>query len=643
MIRAFQNARLATKLGLGFGLCLLLTVAMGALSLRNQAALMERNEGLYRRHLLVLERVGQVRVALANYHRAEKDAILHQSPADLQTQLAAMAQAKGEVEEGLRSLEGSVISETGRQAVATLREDWRRVEPIASDAARQTNVQAAQARSKEGRAVLDGMEQVLSGFAAQKARDANAAHAASQAIYAGGRTQTIGFILLALLAGAAATRAITGQILKPIREVSSGLRSITENCVRDLQIGLGALAKGDLTFAAVPRSKPVAADRRDELGEMAATFNVLLGNVQGAIEEYTDCRRSLGDLVTQVRVSADRVGETSETLAATAQQSGSASFEIASGSEKLARESTAAASITEELSASCAVVVSNSERQSELVDEANQGLSQATSAVMAAAAAAQQMAAVAEGGNEAVQRTSGSMRRVREQVDLSTERVRRLDEAGRQIGVIVNTIDQIANQTNLLALNAAIEAARAGEHGRGFAVVADEVRKLAEQSSNSTREIGALIEGVRRTVDETVEAIAGTSRAADEGSRDSDEAGKALDRIVAASREVAVRCESVLGLAEKVGVAMGTVDETADANVRSAREMDQGAVQVATSISGVASISEESAAGAQQLSASISEVSAAAQEMNRMSYDLREVVARFKVEDGGRPALRLAA
>ena len=598
MMRAFQNVRLATKLGLGFGLCLLLTTAMGALSLRNQAALMERNESLYRRHLLVLERVGQVRVALADFQRAEKDAILHQSESDLRTQLAAMAQAKGDVEAGLRALERNVFSEAGRQASASLREGWRRWEPIASEAARQESVQAAQARSQEGRAVLDSMEEVLASFTAQQTRDANAAHVASQAIYAGARTQTVGFILLALLAGIATTRVIAGQILKPIREVSAGLKSITENCVRDLQIGLGALAKGDLTYNTVPRSKPVAAGRKDEVGEMAATFNTLLGNVQGAINEYTACRQSLGELVTQVRVSADQVGETSETLAATAQQSGAASFEIASGSEKLARESTGAASITEELSASCAVVVSNSERQSELVTEANQGLSRATEAVTAAAAAAQQMAMVAEGGNEAVLRTGTSMRRVREQVDLSTVKVQRLDEAGRQIGVIVNTIDRIANQTNLLALNAAIEAARAGEHGRGFAVVADEVRKLAEQSSNSTREIAALIEGVRRTVDETVEAIAGTSKAAAEGSRDSDEAGKALDRIVTASREVAARCESVLGLAEKVGVAMETVDATADSNVRSAREMDQGAIQVATSISGVASISEEAAAGA---------------------------------------------
>ena len=133
------------------------------------------------------------------------------------------------------------------------------------------------------------------------------------------------------------------------------------------------------------------------------------------------------------------------------------------------------------------------------------------------------------------------MTRIQDQVQVSAHKVTELGAMGQAIGAIVETIDQIAAQTNLLALNAAIEAARAGEHGKGFAVVADEVRKLAERSTGATMEVSALIGQVQQGVEAAVQAMSASSQEVSAGTARSEEAGEALTQILAAVQAVARR------------------------------------------------------------------------------------------------------
>lgn len=219
------------------------------------------------------------------------------------------------------------------------------------------------------------------------------------------------------------------------------------------------------------------------------------------------------------------------------------------------------------------------------------------------------------------------------QIETSSKKVLELDTAGEKIGQIVNTIDSIAAQTNLLALNAAIEAARAGEHGRGFAVVADEVRKLAEQSGLATKEIGALIQNVREIVQETVDSITTTAHNAENGVAKSAVAGQALNEILEAVDRVVSYAQEVENVTSEATLAMKNVAESAQYNLTSAREMQVGTQKVNRAIVDVASVSEESAACAEELNQGIMAVTESVSELSKLATDLKGQVLQFKVTD----------
>ncbi len=195
------------------------------------------------------------------------------------------------------------------------------------------------------------------------------------------------------------------------------------------------------------------------------------------------------------------------------------------------------------------------------------------------------------------------MGRIEHAVDGVAEVVGGLGVRSREIGQIVGTITQIADQTNLLALNAAIEAARAGEQGRGFAVVADEVRKLAEESQAAAGSIETIIRDIQRETERAVSAM-------DEGRR---EVGEGSAKVTAAG-----------GAFEAIRQRVADVASEVSQVAAAAQQLEAGAVQVQDSIGAVAAVSEENAASAEELSASAAAVAAQAR-------GLSELVGRFRV------------
>jgi methyl-accepting chemotaxis protein len=249
-------------------------------------------------------------------------------------------------------------------------------------------------------------------------------------------------------------------------------------------------------------------------------------------------------------------------------------------------------------------------------------------------------------GAKTVQETIVGMEAIRSKVGLSTAKMEEMGARSEEIGVIVETIEDIASQTNLLALNAAIEAARAGEQGKGFAVVADEVRKLAERSSLATKEIGKLIKNIQKTVDAAADAMKASAMEVEEGVVRANSAGAVLDSILVAAESVYKQAEEAGNAATKVSTAAAELVEAVDAvstvikeNTAATEEMAVNSSELTLSIESIASISEESSAAVEEVSASTEEVSAQVAEVSSsaaslmgMSQQLLQVVSRFKLD-----------
>lgn len=237
------------------------------------------------------------------------------------------------------------------------------------------------------------------------------------------------------------------------------------------------------------------------------------------------------------------------------------------------------------------------------------------------------------------------MESIKEKVGISAEKVQEMGKRSEQISTIVATIEEIASQTNLLALNAAIEAARAGEHGKGFAVVADEVRKLAERSTSSTKEIDIMLNGIVETVSEAVTAMQSGTMEVESGVENANEAGKALAEILTASEAVnaqatlaATASDQMRLAAEQLIEAVDSVSAVVEENTASTEEMSANSTEISEAVENIASVSEENSAAVEEVSASaeemtaqVQEVTGAANSLSEMANALKEVVAKFKL------------
>jgi len=333
-----------------------------------------------------------------------------------------------------------------------------------------------------------------------------------------------------------------------------------QRSVTDFLTIVSQIARGDLTLRGNVTE--------DALGNVVDSVNYMLDNMVKVLERI---RRGAVD----VSSSASDILMSSE--------------EMSRGAAQQDQEITNTSSAVEELTVSMKQVSNNAE---------------------ASAEAARRALDAAEQGNRAVRDTLDGMQRIRSSVQATAKKIKSLGDRSLEISEIINVINAITEQTNLLALNAAIEAARAGEAGRGFAVVADEVRKLAEHSRTATKDIAALIKAIQAETSEAVVVMEEGTKEVEVGARLADQAGKALEAISSVVRQSAELVQEI-SLASKQQV--------------------RGTEGVANAMQIISGITRQTSQGARQTARTV-------EKMVKLSEQLNDALSQFRIHSNARPA-----
>lgn len=706
-MRWFLNLKTGVKLGLGFGICIFSLLLLGALGLLRLGTIVEMNRRFYQDEQLLVYST-RVRANMLRYHRDEKDMILAQRPEDIARFSAEMQEYASNLQNTLKQWKNGVTTDADRATIKKIEDDWNAFLPIDRKVmalARKNKVQEAQNLSEgTGRYWVKNLETTLDDYIHSLQDRAKQMRQEAAAVSSASRLQFTAFMALSSIISLILAWFITTSITKPLAKVSGQMRWLEENAITSLEGAVRRLAEGDLTATISVGSDGVGMEvsthqRRDEIGQMATVFHAMLEKIRGTLSSYEEARRALKGLIGQVVESAESVASMSRQLTVSAEQTAQAaneiagsvqevaqaasqsattSQEIARASDQQARSATEASAAVEKLQAAVAHIRETLAQQQQAAASAQKGMQEAAHVVAQVSQSiedisdrAQKSAQDAHSGSQSVEETIKGMSRIRQQVEEAVERVKHLGNMGREIGSIIQTINEIAEQTNLLALNAAIEAARAGEHGRGFAVVADEVRKLAERSAQATGQISTLIGQVQEGVQQAVAAMDASSQEVVLGTQQSEKAGTALMQILQSVEQVTANIKDIEELAQQMSHSVAEVQRTveqvavhASEDMQLAESMSHSVDQVSESVASVAAICEETAAGAQEMSAAaeqvaastqnvsasveeqaagMQEVNATATELGNLAHQLEELTNRFTLENPPAESLQFAA
>jgi methyl-accepting chemotaxis protein len=356
-----------------------------------------------------------------------------------------------------------------------------------------------------------------------------------------GMTILLSIAVLSLLLIISLSLLIAGQITKPITKVLDMIKDVAQG-------------EGDLT-------KRLEINSKDEIGDLAKWFNTFMDK--------------LHDIIYQVALNTEQLASAANEISASAEQ-------LSAGAKEQTNQTAQVSIAIEEMTAT---IVETSKNTGDAAEKAKEAASQSQ-----------------EGGRLA-EDTSRGMEEIVESSNTTAQNIKGLAEKATAIGEIIKVIDDIADQTNLLALNAAIEAARAGEQGRGFAVVADEVRKLAERTTKATKEVAETIKGIQADVSTANSQINDSRKIVDGGK-------ELVQKTNASLTEIFASIEGVQEMMRQIATA--------------SEEQSAAAEEISKSIENVNRISKESATGTEQ-------AASAAEQLNRQSTELKALVGGFKL------------
>lgn len=461
---------------------------------------------------------------------------------------------------------------------------------------------------------------------------------------------------------------VTKNISIPVNQVKERMAKLESKDLAYLENGLLSLAKGDISRNIEKSVERMNIERKDEVGEMAKVFDSMLTKAQNGIDAYEISRDKLIQLIKELnslikdakegkldsrgdenkfegayREIVSGFNQTLDAVILPVQDGAKALEVMATGDftvriesdykgqhrkiidsiNKLAESvssilkevvdaTQATSSAASQISSSSEELASGSQELSSQVHEIATAIEQMTSTIIettkntsTTANTAKNSVEIAQKGGQVIMQTIDGIGKIADVVNKAAEIIKELGKNSQQIGDIVQVIDEIADQTNLLALNAAIEAARAGEQGRGFAVVADEVRKLAERTTKATKEIAQMIRTIQGDTNTAVQSVTEGATVVEEGKKLAAKAGESLKEIISGANEV-------VDLANQVASASEEQSSTAE--------------QISKNIESISHVTNESASGVQQ-------IARAADDLNRLTENLSNLVAQFKVDN----------
>lgn len=484
---------------------------------------------------------------LQSYYRHQKNFILVDDPAELLKWENEQRKAEAALVQNLDEWE-KIASEKGKGALSSFRvelADFTRInDQILSFGRSGQDAKAISLSNGEAHRVYEKLSASLAEGRKLAEDGLQQQEDETNAMYAQTRNLMIAISIVGILV-------CCGMAWYIVQKVVTGMAEVVDR-IKDVAQG-----EGDLT-------KRIEIHNDDELGELSRWFNTFMDKLQ--------------DIIMQVAQSTEHIASATEEISSSATQS-------SQGAETQKDQTNQVATAMQEMSSTVLQVSENSNKAAESAKRAGE---------------------LAKNGGEIVSETVGVIQGLASATKDTAAKIQELGKSSDQIGQIIGVIDDIADQTNLLALNAAIEAARAGEQGRGFAVVADEVRKLAERTTQATKEIAKMIKTIQEETQRAVESMESGTETVGGGVESATKAGEALQEIIHASDQVG---EMITHIA------------TAATQQSSATE------QVNSNMEQIAKLVQESAVGAQQSAKACADLS-------NLALDLQALVGRFKLGDG---------